>query len=116
MRGAGWRRLTPIRDPEGGGDTARSLAHSIAQRLLFAGVLGIRDERDERIRYVGANRDAAWLATEVDEGRARAAVTLPAVTLDEFAAVCREGGLMPPKSTWFSPKLRSGLVIAELGA
>ena len=86
----------------------------MAQRGLFAAVLGIADERDERIRYVGANRDAGWLADRVDAGEAALAVTLPPVTMQEFAEVCREGGMMPPKSTWFVPKVRSGLVIALL--
>jgi uncharacterized protein (DUF1015 family) len=113
-REAGWRRLTPHPGTYDPADAARAVAHAVAQRLLFAGVLGIEDERDERIRYVGANRDASWLAGEVDAGRAQAALTLPPVTIEEFAAVCRQGAMMPPKSTWFSPKIRSGLVMALL--
>lgn len=114
-RDGGWRRLTPHPADRDASDAAGSLAHALAQRLLFAGVLGIGDERDERIRYVGANRDAAWLAAQVDAGRAQAAVTLPPVTTEQFAAVCRQGAMMPPKSTWFSPKIRSGLVMALIG-
>lgn len=131
-RAGGWRTIAPageadaatpgdvLRAPGAGeasvalGDAASRIPHAIAQRLLFDAVLGIPDDRDERIRYVGANRDAAWLAAEVDAGRAEIAVTLPPVTMEEFAAVCREGGMMPPKSTWFVPKVRSGLVMALL--
>ncbi len=61
------------------------------------------------------NKDAAWLQSEVDEGRADYAVTLAAVTMDEFIEVCRQNRHMPPKSTWFEPKVRSGLVMALLG-
>ena len=50
----------------------------------------------------------------MDEGRAAYAVTLPAVTMDEFIEVCRQNRQMPPKSTWFEPKVRSGLVMALL--
>jgi uncharacterized protein (DUF1015 family) len=63
---------------------------------------------------VGANRDAEWLRAEVDSGRFRLAVTLPPVTMDQFIRVCRQDRLMPPKSTWFEPKIRSGLVMALL--
>jgi uncharacterized protein (DUF1015 family) len=111
-RGSGWRVLSPRGEPSGDEGAASRLAHAVAQRGLFDAVLGIADERDERIRYVGANRDAAWLADRVDAGEASIAVTLPPVTMEQFAAVCREGGMMPPKSTWFVPKVRSGLVVA----
>ncbi|HSM37169.1 MAG TPA: DUF1015 family protein [Longimicrobiales bacterium] len=113
-RGHGWRVLSPRGGAGGDGDAASRIAHAVAQRGLFDAVLGIADERDDRIRYVGANRDAGWLADRVDAGEASLAVTLPPVTMQEFAAVCREGGMMPPKSTWFVPKVRSGLVIALL--
>lgn len=115
-RAGGWRTVTPVGMPAAAAAAATPAAsripHAVAQRLLIDAVLGIADDRDERIRYVGANRDAAWLAAEVDAGRADVAVTLPPVTMEEFAAVCREGGMMPPKSTWFVPKVRSGLVMA----
>ena len=71
----------------------------------------IADAGDDRLTFVGSNKDAAWLQEEVDEGRAAYAVTLPAVTMDEFIEVCRQNRHMPPKSTWFEPKLRDGLLI-----
>ena len=61
---------------------------------------------------VGANRDAAWLQAQVDEGLHGCALTLPPVTMEQFVRVCLQDKLMPPKSTWFVPKIRSGLVMA----
>ena len=75
-------------------------------------VLGVSDARDERIIYVGANRDAAWLQAQVDQGLHGCAITLPPVTMEQFIRVCLQNKLMPPKSTWFVPKIRSGLVMA----
>ncbi len=110
----GWLELRPLPGTFDPADPVRSIDHDIVQRNLFAGAFGIADPRDERLAFVGANKDAAWLQQEVDEGRAAYAVTLPAVTMEQFIAVCRHGGMMPPKSTWFEPKLRSGLVMALL--
>jgi uncharacterized protein (DUF1015 family) len=84
------------------------------QRNLFGAVFGIHDARDDRLTYVGANRDARWLQDQVDAGRFRYAVTLPPVTMTQFINVCLQDKLMPPKSTWFVPKIRSGLVMAML--
>ncbi|WP_419949900.1 DUF1015 family protein [Candidatus Palauibacter sp.] len=109
----GWRRATPRGAVLREEDASASIDHDIVQRTLFAD-LGIPDAGDERLTFVGANRDAAWLAAEVDGGRARFAVTLPAVTMSQFVAVCRQRRMMPPKSTWFEPKIRSGLVMALL--
>lgn len=110
----GWRRAVPRAGVYDEADAAASIDHDIVQRTLFAD-LGIPDAADERLTFVGANRDAAWLAAEVDGGRADLALTLPAVTMDQFVAVCRQRRMMPPKSTWFEPKIRSGLVMALLG-
>ena len=63
---------------------------------------------------MGGNKDASWLQQDVDAGRAAYAVTLPAVTMEQFIDVCRQNRHMPPKSTWFEPKIRSGLVMALL--
>ena len=111
--GRGWRRATPRSGVYDETDAAASIDHDIVQRTLFAD-LGIADAADDRLTFVGANRDAAWLAAEVDGGRADLAVTLPAVTMRQFIAVCRQRRMMPPKSTWFEPKIRSGLVMALL--
>ncbi len=110
----GWLRLRPLPGSFDPDDAAEAIDHGLVHKNLFAHVFGITDAGDDRLTFVGANKDAAWLAREVDEERARHAVTLPAVTMDQFVEVCRQNRLMPPKSTWFEPKVRSGLVMALL--
>ena len=110
----GWLRLRPLPGTFDPNDAAEAIDYGIVQKSLFAHVFGIADAGDDRLTFVGSNKDAAWLQGEVDEGRAGYAVTLPAVTMDEFIEVCRQNRQMPPKSTWFEPKVRSGLVMALL--
>ena len=93
---------------------AQSIDSDIVQRHIFAAVLGIDDPRGEALTFVGGNRDAGYLRAEVDAGRHDLAVTLAPVTIDQFIDVCRQYRMMPPKSTWFQPKIRSGLVMALL--
>ena len=110
----GWMHLRPLPgtfDPE---NAVEAIDADIVQRNLFAEVFGIDDAGDPRLTFVGSNKDAAWLQAAVDEGRAAYAVTLPAVTMEQFIDVCRQNRHMPPKSTWFEPKIRSGLVMALL--
>lgn len=95
-------------------NAAQSIDADIVQRLIFDGVFGISDARDKRITYVGGNKDAAWLKGEVDSGRFTLALSLAPVTMDQFVAVCEANQFMPPKSTWFDPKIRTGLVISLL--
>ena len=110
----GWLRLRPLPGTFDPDDAAEAIDYGIVQKNLFAHVFGIADAGDDRLTFVGSNKDGGWLRGEVDEGRATYAVTLPAVTMDEFIEVCRQNGQMPPKSTWFEPKVRSGLVMALL--
>ena len=110
----GWLRLRPLPGTFDPDDAAEAIDYGIVQKNLFEHVFGITDAGDDRLTFVGSNKDAAWLQREVDEGRAAYAVTLAAVTMDEFIEVCRQNRLMPPKSTWFEPKVRSGLVMALL--
>lgn len=112
--GVTWWRLRPRAGAYDPADAAQDIDADIVQRRLFADVLGISDPRDDRLTFVGANRDARWLQNEVDAGRFRYAVTLPPVTMHQFIDVCLQDRLMPPKSTWFVPKIRSGLVMALL--
>lgn len=114
--GNGWWRLRPRPGTFDPADAAQDIDADIVQRKLFGEVLGIPEAGDERLTFVGSNRDAGWLAAEVDAGRYRLAVTLPPVTMDQFIRVCRQNRLMPPKSTWFEPKIRSGLVMTLLDA
>ncbi len=112
--GSGWLRLIPRPGSFDASDAARSIDHDIVQRRFIGELLGIADPGDDRLIFVGANKDAGWLQRRVDEGAMVYAVTLPAVTMKQFIEVCRQGGMMPTKSTWFEPKIRSGLVMALL--
>lgn len=109
-----WHRLTPRPGSFDPDDAAQTVDADIVQRLFFDDVLGIGDPRDERLTFVGGNRDALYLMERVDSGEFACAVTLPPVTMEQFIEVCRQGRFMPPKSTWFQPKLRMGLVMAIL--
>jgi uncharacterized protein (DUF1015 family) len=85
---------------------------TILQDHLFGPVLGIADQRrDPRIHFVGGIRGMDELERLVNSGEFRAAFALYPTTLDQLFAVCDAGGIMPPKTTWFEPKLRSGLVL-----
>ena len=109
-----WLQLAPrhgIYDPA---NAAESIDAAIVQRHVFESLCGISDPRDDRLTFVGGNRDAAYLRSRVDSGEHAFAITLPPVTMEQFIEVCRQRRMMPPKSTWFSPKIRSGLVMALL--
>jgi uncharacterized protein (DUF1015 family) len=112
--GRRWWCLRPRAGAYDPADAAQDIDADIVQRKLFDEVFGIHDARDDRLTYVGANRDARWLQEQVDAGRFDYAVTLPPVTMAQFINVCLQDRLMPPKSTWFVPKIRSGLVMALL--
>ncbi len=112
--GGTWLRLKPKAGSFDGSDASQSIDASIVQRQIFGPIAGIEDPRDERLVFVGGNRDARYLRDRVDAGEFDLAVTLPPVTMEQFVNVCRQRRMMPPKSTWFSPKVRSGLVMALL--
>ncbi len=95
-------------------DAAEAIDSDIVQRLVIDKILGMPDGRDKRINYVGGNKDAAYLVSRVDAGEYDLAISLAPVTMDQFCAVCEQNKFMPPKSTWFDPKIRSGLVMALL--
>lgn len=97
-------------------DPVDGLDVSLLQNLVFEPLLGITDPReDPRIDFVGGIRGAGELERRVDDGAA-AAFSLYPTSLDELFAVADAGKLMPPKSTWFEPKLLSGLFIHEIGS
>jgi len=110
-----WLKLVPRESAFDASNAAESIDSNIVQRHLFAGVLGIQDPRAKELTFVGGNRDAVYLREQVDAGHHELAVTLAPVTIDQFIEVCRQNRIMPPKSTWFQPKIRSGLVMALLG-
>ncbi|MFO7890023.1 MAG: DUF1015 domain-containing protein, partial [bacterium] len=79
-------------------------------------LLGITDPRnDERIDFVGGIRGLEELEKRVDEGGYKIAFSLYPTTIDQLLSVADAGKVMPPKSTWFEPKLCSGVVIHKLG-
>jgi uncharacterized protein (DUF1015 family) len=110
--GSTWWHLSPKPGTFDPNDAAQDIDADIVQRRIIEPVLGVNDARDDRITYVGANRDANWLQSQVDQGLHGCAITLPPVTMEQFINVCMQNKLMPPKSTWFVPKIRSGLVMA----
>lgn len=109
-----WTVATPKPGVFNPNDAAESIDSDIVQRLVIDKILGMPDGRDKRINYVGGNKDAAYLVKCVDEGQYDLAISLAPVTMDQFCAVCEQNKFMPPKSTWFDPKIRSGLVMAKL--
>ena len=89
--------------------------HAQVERLLVRTVLEL-EPGDKRITYVGGDYPPEWLVGEVDAGRADLAVLIAPVTVDEFVQVNLDRQKMPRKSTWFTPKARAGLVLADLAA
>ena len=108
-----WRRLAWRGDAARDADPVASLDASLLQDLVLGPVLGIGDPRtDKRISFVGGNAGTHEL--ERRAGDAGVAFALHATSVDELMAVADAGLLMPPKSTWFEPKLRSGLFIRKI--
>lgn len=111
--GGSWYRLT-VRPEYISQDPVKGLDVSLLQDLLLDPVLGIRDPRtDAGIQFVGGIRGNEELERMVDNGAAAAFAMYP-TSIQELFAVADAGLLMPPKSTWFEPKLRSGLFIHRL--
>jgi uncharacterized protein (DUF1015 family) len=90
-----------------------NLDHALVERILLGDVLGL-DPGDKRISYIGGDYPAAWLRGEVDAHHAELAVLIAPVTVDDFVKVNLERQKLPRKSTWFTPKARGGLVLAQL--
>jgi uncharacterized protein (DUF1015 family) len=106
----GWHTLRPRVRPEV--DAIASLDVSVLQDQLLAPVLKIADVRtDKRIDFVGGARGTKELEALVDSGKAAVAFSLYPVSISDLMTVSDGGGIMPPKSTWFEPKLRDGLLI-----
>jgi uncharacterized protein (DUF1015 family) len=88
---------------------------SISSRLILDEILGIKDLRtDKRIDFVGGLRGLGELKRRVDSGEMRVALALYPVSMKQIINIADSGNIMPPKATWFEPKLRSGLVIHRL--
>jgi uncharacterized protein (DUF1015 family) len=113
--GGRWHRLTAKDGTFPADDPVRSLDVAILQDNLLAPVLGVGDPRsDERIDFVGGIRGLTELEKKVDSGDWAVAFALHPTSIDQLFAVADAGLVMPPKSTWFEPKLRSGLIVRPL--
>lgn len=107
-----WYRLAVNPDSVDESDPVKRLDVSILQEKLIAPVLGIDDPRtDKRIDFVGGIRGLAELEHRVDNGEAKAAFSMFPTSTEELMSIADAGQVMPPKSTWFEPKLLSGLFI-----
>ncbi len=107
-----WYNLRPRTPLTATADSiAQSLDVSVLQRELLAPILGIGDPRtDTRIDFVGGIRGTAELERLVNEGRAAVAFSVHPTSLEDLMRVSDSGEIMPPKSTWFEPKLRDGIL------
>ena len=109
-----WHVLT-LPASSAGTSHADALAVAVLQREVLTPVLGIGDIRtDKRIDFVGGARGTAALEAAVNDGRAAVAFSMYPVSVDDLLTVSDAGDIMPPKSTWFEPKLRDGLLVHRI--
>lgn len=109
-----WSTLTPKQGPDAS-DPVASLDVSILQNEVLAPLLGIDDPREsDNVDFIGGIRGVKELERWVDSGRAVLAFSLYPTSMEQLFSVADAGMLMPPKSTWFEPKLRSGLLVNTL--
>lgn len=88
---------------------------TILSNLILDNILGIKDLRtDKRVDFIGGIRGLGELKTRVDAGDMKVAFALYPVSMEQLINIADSGNIMPPKTTWFEPKLRSGLVVHEL--
>ena len=113
--GGRWYSLTAKPGTYDDHDPIGVLDVDISSRLILDKVLGITDLRsDKRIDFVGGLRGLEELKRRVDSGEMRMALALYPVSMKQIIDIADSGKIMPPKATWFEPKLRSGLVIHKL--
>lgn len=111
----GWWGLTFPESSIDRTDPVASLDYQLLSDRVLGPVLGIEDIRtDERIDFVGGIRGPGALRERVESGRSAAGFSMHPVTIEQLVGVADAGAIMPPKSTWFEPKLRSGLVVHSL--
>ncbi|MDR1518408.1 MAG: DUF1015 domain-containing protein [Dysgonamonadaceae bacterium] len=97
------------------GDPIAALDVTVTSNLILDDILGIKDLRsDKRIDFVGGIRGLGELKKRVDSGEMALAIALYPVSMKQLMDIADSGNIMPPKTTWFEPKLRSGLVIHKL--
>jgi uncharacterized protein (DUF1015 family) len=107
-----WYAIDLSRAGRADGARAHSLDVALLEREILGPLLEIGDIRtDKRIDFVGGARGTSALESAVASGQAAVAFSMHPVTLDDLMTISDEGGIMPPKSTWFEPKLRDGLLV-----
>ncbi len=110
-----WYSLTAKEGVYNDNDPIGVLDVTISSNLILDDILGIKDLRsDKRIDFVGGIRGLGELKKRVDQGEMRVALALYPVTMKQLMDIADTDNIMPPKTTWFEPKLRSGLVIHKL--
>ena len=113
--GGKWYSLTAKEGRYDDNDPIGVLDVTISSNLILDKILGIKDLRsDKRIDFVGGIRGLGELERRVDSGEMKMALALYPVTMQQIIDIADSGNIMPPKTTWFEPKLRSGLVVHEL--
>ncbi len=110
-----WYSLTAKEGTYDDNDPIGVLDVTVSSNYILDEILGIKDLRsDKRIDFVGGIRGLGELKRRVDSGEMKVALALHPVTMQQIINISDTGNIMPPKTTWFEPKLRSGLVIHEL--
>ena len=110
-----WYSLTAKPGTYNDNDPIGVLDVTISSNLILDKILGIKDLRsDKRIDFVGGIRGLGELKRRVDSGEMKVALALYPVSMKQLMDIADSGNIMPPKTTWFEPKLRSGLVIHKL--
>jgi uncharacterized protein (DUF1015 family) len=110
-----WYRITLPETSIDRGDPIASLDYVLLYDRILSPILGIGDIRtDPNVDFVGGIRGIGELEKRVNSGECAIAFAMHAVTVDQLLAVADAGQIMPPKSTWFEPKLRSGLLVHTL--
>jgi len=108
--GGKWRRVAW--KPDAGADPIARLDVTVLQERVLGPLLGIDDPRmSKRVEFIGGIRGTGELEQRVKEGRAAVAFSMYPTTVEQLMDIADAGAIMPPKSTWFEPKLRSGLFI-----
>ncbi|MBQ5670713.1 MAG: DUF1015 domain-containing protein, partial [Tidjanibacter sp.] len=109
-----WYSLTAKEGTYDDSDPIGVLDVTVLSNLVLDKVLGIKDlRRDKRIDFVGGIRGLGELQKRVDSGEMKVAFALYPVSMQQIIDIADSGNIMPPKTTWFEPKLRSGVVIHE---
>lgn len=110
-----WYSLTARPGTYNDNDPIGVLDVTISSNLILDQILGIKDLRsDKRVDFVGGIRGLGELSKRVDSGEMKVALALYPVSMKQLVDIADSGNIMPPKTTWFEPKLRSGLVIHKL--